>query len=52
MAETAEFESVLAYREEIARLTAFHDDPVLYYAERVLNQHDTMKKTINSKDKF
>lgn len=52
MAEAAEFESVLAYREEVARLGAFHNDPYAYYSERVLNHHDTMTKIINSKDKF
>lgn len=52
MAETAEFEAVLAYRKEITRLEAIHNDPHLYHAERVNRQHDLMSRTINSKNKF
>jgi len=52
MAETAEWESVLAYRKEIARLEALHPDPSIYYSDRLQHAHDSMKRILNSNDKF
>lgn len=52
MAETAEFESVLSTRKEMARIEAFHDDPYVHYSERIIHKHDSMNARINSKNKF
>lgn len=52
MAEEAEFDAVVDYREAIKKLSAFHSDPYAYYAEKRIHEHATMTKTINSKDKF
>jgi len=52
MAEAAEFESTINYRQALVELAAFHPEPVAYYAERRLFEHDQMTRRINSKDKF
>lgn len=52
MAESAEYDANKIYHEDVKKLSAFHEDPYAYYAERRIQQHDTMTKTINSKDKF
>lgn len=52
MADDAEFQSQVLYRDTIVKLGEFHKDPCKYYAEARLDTHDQMMKTINSKNKF
>lgn len=52
MAEDSEYESQVAYQQELLRLAAFHEDPISYYAERRIAEHDGIAKKLNSKNKF
>lgn len=52
MAETAEWESVLARRAEIDRLSLTNENPEKVYSDRIQNSHDLMTRSINSKNKF
>lgn len=41
-----------SFYDEIQRLSKIHDDPYSHYAERVMNQHDSVTNKINELNKF